>query len=88
MAHSIVRNKKNEWSLPIDLHVYCKSQQFRLYHSIKNGLNNPLITTPNYPFEQTKSHCYFDILQKSPITNVFNIDVPLIILKDKQLFIT
>ncbi|CAF3245724.1 unnamed protein product, partial [Rotaria sp. Silwood2] len=88
IAHLIVRKKNDQWSLSVDLHVYCKNQQFRLYDSIKIGSNNPLTTTSNYPFQQTKSHCYFDILRKSLITNTSSIHTSLIILKDKYLFRT
>jgi hypothetical protein len=88
IAHLIVSNRRNEWSLSIDLHVYTKNQQFRLYDSNKYGLNNPLLTTPNYPFEPTNTHSYFAILRKSIITNTLNINIPSIILNNDDLFIT
>jgi hypothetical protein len=88
IAHLIVCNRKNEWSLSIDLHVYSKNQEFRLYDSIKNGLNNPLITISDYPLEQSEFLCYFDILRKSLITNINNIHVPLVTLKDEHFFIS
>ena len=79
IAHLIVRKKNDQWSLSVDLHVYCKNQQLRLYDSVKIGLNNPLTTTSDYPFQQTMSHCYFDILRKSLITNTNNIHSRLVI---------
>ncbi|CAF4969149.1 unnamed protein product, partial [Rotaria sp. Silwood1] len=88
IAHLIVRKKNNQWSLSVDLHVYCKNQQFRLYDSIKIGSNNPLTITSDYPFQQTKSHCCFDILRKSLITNTASIHTSLLVLKDKYLFHT
>jgi hypothetical protein len=45
IAHLLICNKKNEWMLSVDLYVYSKNQQFRLYDSIKTGQNNPLIMT-------------------------------------------
>jgi len=87
VAHLIVYNKNNESILSIDLNVYNKNQQFRLYDSNKQGQNNPLITTSDYPFDQTKSHCYFDILRKSLVTNITDKDLPLITLENEQLFI-
>lgn len=88
VANLIVYNKKKNWSLSVDLFVYSKNQQFRLYDSKKAGSNNSLHTTSDYPFEEIKSHSYFDILRKSIITNVNNIQVPLIVLKNDNLFIT
>ncbi|CAF3678217.1 unnamed protein product [Rotaria sp. Silwood1] len=88
VAYLIVCNKKKEWSLCVDLNVYSKNQQFRLYDSSKSGLNNPLTTTLDYPFEQSKSYSYFDILHKSLITNINNINVPLLKLKNNHLFTT
>ena len=29
-----------------------------------------MITTSDYPLESTTSHCYFDILRKSLVTNI------------------
>jgi len=65
VAHLIVYNKNNQSILSIDLNVYNKNQQFRLYDSTKQGQDNLLIITSDYLFDQTKSHSYFDILQKS-----------------------
>ena len=86
IAYLLVCNKKQEWLLIVDLHVYSRNQQFRTYDAIKTGLNNPLITTNDFPFQQTKSHSYFDILNKSLITNTINIHVPLILLENEYLF--
>ncbi|CAF2824677.1 unnamed protein product, partial [Rotaria sp. Silwood2] len=88
VAYLIVYNKKKEWSLSVDLNVYSKNQQFRLFDSSKSSLDNPLTTTLDYPFEQSKSYSYFDILQKSLITNINNIHVPLLEIKDDHLFAT
>jgi hypothetical protein len=88
IAHLIVCNQKDEWVLSVDLHVYSKNQQFRMYDSIKTGQNNPLVMSFEYPFNQTKSHCYFDILHKSLITNVNHETLPLVILDKQQLFLT
>ena len=86
VAHLIVSNKKDQWMLSVDLHVYGKNQQFRLFDSMKMCQNNPLSITQDYPFDQTKSHCYFEILRKSLITNITDIDLPRIILNNGQLF--
>lgn len=86
IAHMIVSSKKEQWMLSIDLHVYGKNQQFRLFDSMKMCQNNPLSITQDYPFDQTKSHCYFEILRKSLLTNITGIDSPRIILDNGQLF--
>ena len=70
IANLIVLKSNNQWSLSIDLHVYNKSQQSRLYDAAKAGLNNPLITASDYLLESTTSHCYFDILHRSLLTNI------------------
>jgi len=68
IAHLIVRNKTNQWTLAIDTHVYSKNQQFRLFNCVKHGKNNPLIPSIIYPFHHQPHFSNADLLQKSLIT--------------------
>lgn len=86
-SHLLISNKHKQLTLAIDLHVYSKNQQFRLYDSIKKGKNNPLITTMNFPFDENTKHSYFDILQKSIVSHTEQKNVPIIYEQNKQ-FIT
>ena len=86
-THLIVHNRKNEYMLSIDLNVYSKNQQFRLYDSTKHGQDNPLILTNDYPFDQLHSHSYFDILRKSLITNINDTNLPLITLDNGRFYL-
>ena len=52
----------------IDLHVYSKNQQFRLYRCVKYEKNNPLVLCSHYLFATQKDHTDVDILHHSLIT--------------------
>ncbi|CAF4064443.1 unnamed protein product [Adineta steineri] len=82
-AHLLVFNKDNRLTLAVDLSVYCKNQQFRLFDSVKIGKANPLHQSINFPFNNAKLS-YFDVLRKSLLTYIEMIDIPIIYLKNNQ----
>lgn len=69
IAHLLVLNKKHEWTLAVDTHVYSKNQQFRLFGCVKIGQNNALIQANDFPFQIKRKHSFNDILHASLITN-------------------
>ena len=70
IAHLLVLNKKHEWTLAVDIHVYSKNQQFRLFGCVKIGQNNPLIQMNDFPFQIEREHSFNDILHASLITHI------------------
>ncbi|CAF1380158.1 unnamed protein product [Adineta ricciae] len=68
IAHLVVMNKTNTWTLAIDLSVYSKNQQFRLFDCIKMGKHNVLHQSTIYPFCNQSEIAYRDILTKSLTT--------------------
>lgn len=83
VAHLLVRNKTNEWTLAIDIHVYSKNQQFRLFNCVKYGKNNPLIPSSRLPFHDELNFSTSNLLEKSLITFIENDEIPKIHLKNK-----
>jgi hypothetical protein len=79
-----VLNKQDQATLALDLNVYSKNQQFRLFDSIKKNKNNPLVQSNHFRFNNEGNHSYFEVLQKSIVTNVHLINVPIIYLKNDQ----
>ncbi|CAF1279589.1 unnamed protein product [Adineta steineri] len=73
IAHLIVRNRQNKWSLAIDLNVYSKNQQFRLFDCVKRGENNFLLQSINFPFYNHSTIPYDEVLEQSLITYNINI---------------
>ena len=51
ITYLLVQNIRKEWTLAIDINVYSKSQQFRLFNSVKYGKNNPLVPSAIFPFD-------------------------------------
>ncbi|CAF4221896.1 unnamed protein product [Rotaria magnacalcarata] len=47
-SHLLVLDKQNQLTLAVDLNVYCKNQQFRLFDSVKLGKTNPLPQDEHY----------------------------------------
>jgi hypothetical protein len=84
IAHLFVLNIRNEFTLAIDLNVYSKNQQFRLFGCVKRGKNNPLLPTASYPFIINPEISFFDFLQKSIVTNIKDITVPIVFLENVQ----
>lgn len=50
VAHLLIQNKSNQWTVAIDIQVYSKNQQFRLFNCVKYGKNNPLIPSTTFAF--------------------------------------
>ncbi|UJR12409.1 hypothetical protein I4U23_016586 [Adineta vaga] len=65
IAYLLVLNKSSTWTFAIDLNVYSKNQQFRLFDSIKNGKNNPFRQSNLFPFSSQSNLFYDDILTLS-----------------------
>jgi len=84
IAHLLVRNKTNQWTLVIDINVYCKNQQFRLFNCVKYGKNNPLILSTKFPFHDQLHFSTSDFLQKSLITQIEDKQIPNIYFKNKK----
>ena len=78
ISHLLVNDKRNLPCLSIDLHVYAKNQQIRLYDCVKFESNNPLKTCEQYRFIVTKHLSNNDIARKSLITNVSEPQLPII----------
>lgn len=84
VAHLLVWNSRNQLSLSIDLGVYSKNQQFRLFHCVKKGKNNPLLFCQDFPFYSRFEMSYNDMLGKSIVTNIQDEDMPIVILENNQ----
>ena len=84
VAHLLVWNSRNQLSLSIDLGVYPKNQQFRLFHCVKKGKNNPLLFCQDFPFYSRFEMSYNDMLGKSIVTNIQDEDIPIVILENNQ----
>jgi IS1 family transposase len=84
IAHLLVVNKQKEYTLAIDLSVYAKNQQFRLFNCVKKKQQNPLIQTSFYPCHENTETSYFEILKKSLVTYHDGIQVPILKLKDNE----
>jgi hypothetical protein len=84
IAHLLVRNKTNKWTVAIDMNVYCKNQQFRLFKSVKSGKNNPLIPSVKFPFDSQLKFSERNLLQKSLITFIEDDNIPKIYFKDNK----
>ncbi|CAF1495512.1 unnamed protein product [Rotaria magnacalcarata] len=86
IAHLLVMNKQNQCTLAIDLNVYSKNQQFRLYDCVKQGQNNFLRQSPYFQFNQSFENSYSTLLKKSIITyNIEHLNLPVVYLENNQL---
>ena len=84
IAHLLVQNRRNEWTLAIDTNVYSKNQQFRLINCVKYGKNNPLVPSTSFPFHYQLHYSSFNLLKKSLITFMEDDYIPKIYLNDKK----
>ena len=84
IAHLMVRNKTNEWTVAIDMNVYSKNQQFRLFNSVKYGKTNPLIPSIKFPFKSEDKLTDTKYLQRSIITFIDNDKIPTIHFNDNR----
>jgi hypothetical protein len=84
VAHLVVLNVQNEFTLAIDLGVYSKNQQFRLFDCVKKGKNNPLRLSNYFPFYSDCEIPYNDILSRSLLTNIEGKDLPVVLLENNQ----
>jgi hypothetical protein len=78
ISHLLVNDQRNFPSLSIDLHVYSRNQQIRLYDCVKFESNYPLKTCEQYRFISPMLLSYGDIARKSLITNVSERQLPII----------
>lgn len=78
IAYLLILNKKHEWTLAVDTHVYSKNQQFRLFNCVKIGQNNAFTQTNDFPFQVGRDHSFDDILHASLITNIQQPNKPLV----------
>ena len=80
VAYLIVFKSRNNGSLAIDLSVYSRNQQFRLYDCVKRGKKNPLIQSSNFPFCSDMDYSYYDFLGKSLVTKIDHMNLPIVCL--------
>lgn len=78
IAALLVKDKKDKWTLAIDLSVYSRNQQFRCFDCVKIGKKNPLIRFESFNNRPVQSNSYSEILLSSlithnPIANKFNV---------------
>ncbi len=84
IAHLLIRNRTNKWTVAIDISVYSKNQQFRLFNSIKYGKNIPLVPCITFPFDAQSPLSESELLQKSLITFIEDDHIPNIYYTDKK----
>ncbi|CAF2073328.1 unnamed protein product [Rotaria magnacalcarata] len=85
IAYLLVMNKQNQYISAIDLNVYSKNQQFRLYDCVKRGQNNFLRQSPYFQFKQSIDNSYDTLLKKSIITyNVEHSNLQVVYLENNQ----
>ncbi|CAF4089392.1 unnamed protein product [Rotaria magnacalcarata] len=87
IAYLLVRNKSNKWTLAIDLNVYSKNQQFRLYNSVKHSKNNPHILSATSPFDQQPHLPFSNVLQKSLVSFIEDNKIPRIYFENKKIML-
>ncbi|CAF5003380.1 unnamed protein product, partial [Rotaria sp. Silwood1] len=63
LAYLLVMNKQNQHNLAIDLNVYSKNQQFRLYDCVKRGQINFLRQSTYFQFNEPFETSYHTILK-------------------------
>jgi len=84
IAYLLVLNSQHVYTLAIDLNVYSKNQQFRLFDCVKKGKINALHQSSDFPFYENDQNHYFQILQKSIVTNVHQLNLPIVFLENDQ----
>jgi hypothetical protein len=84
IAHILVINKSNQWSTAIDINVYSKNQQFRLFNSVKYGKNNPLVPCEAFPFDSQSKYSSSELLYLSMISTNYDYHIPIISFKNDQ----
>ncbi|CAF3142250.1 unnamed protein product [Rotaria sp. Silwood2] len=80
----LVFNKKNQLTFAIDTDVYSKNQQFRLFDCVKKEQLNPLVQSASFPFSKNIKLSYIDLLKKSIVTNIDELNMPIISLKNNE----
>ncbi|CAF2876708.1 unnamed protein product [Rotaria sp. Silwood2] len=83
-AYLLVLNARYEFTVAIDLNVYSKNQQFRLFDCVKKGKGNSLLPCTYFLFNNGSEISYMDLLQKSIVTNIQQIDLPIVYLENNQ----
>ncbi|CAF1506872.1 unnamed protein product, partial [Rotaria sordida] len=78
-------NKQNQHNLAIDLNVYSKNQQFRLYDCVKRGQSNFLRQSTYFQFNEAFETSYHTILKKSIIAyNIEHSNLQVVYLENNQ----
>ena len=68
LAHLLVQDKNNRWTLAIDLSVYSRNQQFRCFDCVKIGKQNRLISFESLINASVQISSYTHTLLSSLIT--------------------
>jgi hypothetical protein len=78
IAHLLVLDKRDLPTISIDLHVYSRNQQMRLYECVKYDSDHPLTLSSQHPFDIRKTYTHGEMTRKSMITNVSALRVPIV----------
>ncbi|CAF4877736.1 unnamed protein product, partial [Rotaria sp. Silwood1] len=84
VAYLLVLNKENQYTLAIDLGVYSKNQQFRLFDCVKKQKANALIQSLSLTSAQSVKYSYNEILKNSLLTYHEKTNVFILSEKDNQ----
>lgn len=84
LAYLLVLNRENQYVLAIDLAVYSKNQQFRLFDCVKRHKQNPLLQSSSLTPAQSLKYSYKEILKYSLLTYHESTDVSLFSQKNNQ----
>lgn len=80
-AYLLILDEQKQRRLAIDMNVYNKNQQFRMYQAVKIGKNVSFDCSIEYPFDQQSSWTQPEILEKSLISyNIQNCNLPIFVL--------
>lgn len=84
VAHLLVRNSDSQVTTAVDMKVYSKNQQFRLFNCVKKNQMNPLVVSNRLPFDNDREFSLTKMLKKSIVTCIEQSNLPIIYLKDDQ----
>ena len=84
VAHLLTLNTDDQLSFVIDMNVYSKDQQFRLFDCGKIGQMRSLVYCNLSPFNKRNDMSCTDVLRKSIITNIELINIPIICIKNND----
>ena len=84
IAHLLILNTDDQLSLVIDMNVYSKDQQFRLFDCGKKEQMRSLVYCNLSAFNKRNDMSSTDLLRKSIITNIGLMNIPIIYIKNND----